>query len=204
MEMTNVYTKCISLWQPWATLLVRGFKKNETRSWPLNHRGRTLIHAAKRWTREQARLCASWPFNEYLDIRETLPLGCLVGVVDFARVDPVHECGVAFHSHEWHFGDYSPGRWVWQTSDRIEFTFPIPHRGAQGVVNVDIELPIDNAVPYCACPKCKKLIPDYDGFGVLAHRECGYCTHACRTGGVCEVCGDVKPTVTEGAAISHE
>lgn len=39
--------KCISLWQPWATLLAIGAKRFETRSWRCGHRGPLAIHAAK-------------------------------------------------------------------------------------------------------------------------------------------------------------
>lgn len=42
--------KCISLWQPWATLWAIGAKRIETRHWPTNHRGPILIHAAKKLT----------------------------------------------------------------------------------------------------------------------------------------------------------
>jgi len=47
-------------------------------------------------------------------------------------------------------------------------------------------------VPETQCPKCGAWIPDFDGFGVLAHLGpygCGYCKHASITGGVCSFCG---------------
>lgn len=40
--------RAISLWQPWASLVVLGAKKIETRHWSTNYRGPLLIHAAKR------------------------------------------------------------------------------------------------------------------------------------------------------------
>jgi len=39
--------KVLSLLQPWATLVVMGIKKIETRSWSTTHRGALLIHASK-------------------------------------------------------------------------------------------------------------------------------------------------------------
>lgn len=39
---------CITLWQPWASLIADGYKEFETRSWETNYRGTLLIHAAKR------------------------------------------------------------------------------------------------------------------------------------------------------------
>lgn len=57
---------CLSLWQPWASLLVGGVKRVETRGWPIKHRGPLLIHAAKRWDGSTARLCLGEPFRPAL------------------------------------------------------------------------------------------------------------------------------------------
>lgn len=60
--------------------------------------------------------------------------------------------------------------------------------------------------PTMACPKCGVELPDFDGFGVLAHvgshvgwpDGCGYCTHPARDydsalqGWVCGICGDIE------------
>jgi hypothetical protein len=58
--------KCLSLWQPWATLLVTGHKRVETRGWPIRHRGPLLVHAAKKWNRAAADLCLTEPFRSAL------------------------------------------------------------------------------------------------------------------------------------------
>lgn len=58
--------KAISLWQPWASLMVAGKKRVETRHWPLKHRGPLLIHAAKKWDQRLANLCLTKPFRESL------------------------------------------------------------------------------------------------------------------------------------------
>lgn len=39
--------KIITLKQPWATLIICGYKKYEFRSWKTNYRGKILIHAGK-------------------------------------------------------------------------------------------------------------------------------------------------------------
>lgn len=38
--------KALTIWQPWASLLVSGQKKYETRSWATAYRGPIAIHAA--------------------------------------------------------------------------------------------------------------------------------------------------------------
>lgn len=44
--------KVITLKQPWATLIVAGYKKYEFRSWKINYRGKILIHAGKSFDKE--------------------------------------------------------------------------------------------------------------------------------------------------------
>ncbi|HTV55212.1 MAG TPA: ASCH domain-containing protein, partial [Terriglobia bacterium] len=44
--------KALSIRQPWAWLIVNGFKPIENRSWNTNFRGRILIHASLKVDRE--------------------------------------------------------------------------------------------------------------------------------------------------------
>ena len=39
------------------------------------------------------------------------------------------------------------------------------------------------------CPKCEALVEDLDGFGVLFHDGCGYCSHPDVYDGACRACG---------------
>ncbi len=41
------------------------------------------------------------------------------------------------------------------------------------------------------CPMCGGYVEDLDGFGVLAHDACGYCSHPDRYGGECTICRHV-------------
>ncbi|KAF1046352.1 MAG: hypothetical protein GAK35_01037 [Herbaspirillum frisingense] len=82
--------KALSIRQPWATLIVLGYKDVENRSWPTRHRGPTLIHAAKGMTRgeyDDAKelvdqlICRGAQIH--LPAFEELPRGGFVGVADF-------------------------------------------------------------------------------------------------------------------------
>jgi hypothetical protein len=44
-------------------------------------------------------------------------------------------------------------------------------------------------VPQMQCPKCGEWLEDMDGFGVLAHDACGYCTHPSIADYRCMICG---------------
>ncbi len=39
--------KCLTVKQPWASLIIDGYKEYEFRSWKTNYRGKLLIHAGK-------------------------------------------------------------------------------------------------------------------------------------------------------------
>ena len=55
--MNNTSTLCLSVRQPWAWLIVNGFKDIENRTWPTKVRGRILIHASKTMTDDDYRDC---------------------------------------------------------------------------------------------------------------------------------------------------
>jgi hypothetical protein len=111
MSHPPIYT--LSMWQPWASLLVLGCKQFETRHWPIPQNKlprETAIHAAGRWTRDQRELCEQNTHiraaliehaptlarqvncgAHYLphvnlmlgDVAISLPLGCLIGMGAF-------------------------------------------------------------------------------------------------------------------------
>lgn len=41
------YMKVLTVKEPWASLIINGYKKYEFRSWKTNYRGKLLIHAGK-------------------------------------------------------------------------------------------------------------------------------------------------------------
>ena len=65
--------KALTIWQPWASLLVSGQKKYETRSWATAYRGPIAIHAAMRPVRRTIDALAAdreesgWDVLERLD-----------------------------------------------------------------------------------------------------------------------------------------
>lgn len=142
--------KCISLWQPWATMIALGLKQFETRHWSTNHRGPLAIHAAKRWTKEQQIFTAElldYPIiglvlaeHGYTQPGQ-LPLGGIVCTVNLHRmlttqyafdIDKIGEI-------EYMLGDYSAGRYAWQLMDVKRFDTFMPCVGRQGLFNVDLD-----------------------------------------------------------------
>lgn len=52
--------KALTIKEPWATLIIEGYKEYEFRSWKTNYRGKILIHAGKSLEKNQAK-----KFKEY-------------------------------------------------------------------------------------------------------------------------------------------
>ena len=64
--------KVITIKQPWATLIVEGYKRFEFRSWKTNYRGDILIHAGKGIDKE-----AMERLKKYLP--DEIPIGKIIG-----------------------------------------------------------------------------------------------------------------------------
>ena len=137
--------RCITIWQPWASLIAYGYKRFETRSWATKYRGPIAIHAGKTFNKR-----VFWDLVDhyYSDDRmnEDLPTGAIIAVaelVDCWKVVEEHlleaqlpgEKRVKFLDvKEIPFGDFTPGRYAWELANvqRIE---PIPMKGQQGLWN---------------------------------------------------------------------
>ena len=113
--------KALSLWQPWAQLIVTGEKLVETRGWPTKIRGKIAIHAAKRKP------------DKTLHFAD-LPLGAVVGTVEIIDCLPIE----ALYGSEYDtplersYGDWAQGRYGWILRNPKRFDAPIPAAGHQG------------------------------------------------------------------------
>lgn len=125
--------KVLSLLQPWATLVIIGAKKIETRSWQTTHRGPMLIHAS---LGKAGSIFAGQPhFKKYISDFKALPFGVIIGQVNLTAILKVE--GFALPDKKMNeltleekiFGDYSSGRYGWVLKDPIEFENKIPARG---------------------------------------------------------------------------
>ena len=138
----GVKMKCLSLTQPWATLVVTGKKQYETRSWSTRYRGPLLIHAAKGYP-------VSAEMFAYQQVKAgrlvappagpSLPHGAIIGQVDLIGVwstdNPILRDELTDVERE--LGDYSPGRFAWALAYPVSFACHIVQRGALGLFNVD-------------------------------------------------------------------
>jgi hypothetical protein len=119
--------KCLSIRQPWAWLVVNGWKNIENRTWRTRYRGDLLIHAAVAVTRADYEACRIFVDGIHADLAmpayEDLPRGGIVGEVT------VLDC-VRGHTSPWFTG---PVGWV--LADALECRL-IPWHGRQGLFDV--------------------------------------------------------------------
>lgn len=139
--------QALSLWQPWAQLVVLGAKRIDTRSWSTRWRGWIWIHASKKITKVGRQLANEDPiFREALApwIFSVLPRGEIVGAVsldailrteqlDDNRMTLMGIYGATRISIEREFGDFTPGRYGWYLKHPFQLSEPFEIKGSLGL-----------------------------------------------------------------------
>lgn len=122
---------CITLWQPWASLIAQGMKQYETRSWATSHRGRLGIHAAKAKNSKAEKAAIAYFQSQGLS---TIPFGSLICIVDLTACICIGEDFISKQSEfEIGAGDWSIGRYAWKLENVRVLSEPIPITGKQGL-----------------------------------------------------------------------
>lgn len=109
----------LSVHQPWASLIVNGYKDVENRTWCTNHRGPLLIHASHKYVDHDGWSAYSLLLGGRLD---DLPRGAIIGRVE------VIDC-VRDSTSSWAF----PGHWHWLLADPAHFAEPVVANGRRGL-----------------------------------------------------------------------
>ncbi len=137
--------KCLSVAQPWASLLVLGLKHFETRPWYTAYRGPLAIHASKTRSAAARALCRQEPFRSLLAAAGLahpgdLPVGHILGGVEVADCVRVEELNDVSDTQRC-LGDFSPGRWAWRVHRPVRLSVPLPARGQLGLFHLDVPSP---------------------------------------------------------------
>ena len=127
--------KALTIKQPWASLIIEGYKKYEFRSWKTNYRGKILIHAGLSLEKDvQER------FKDYnLDYK----LGYIIGeaeIVDCILVDEkfneeLRNIDPIVYGRSKHVENYA-----WKLENIKKYDNPIPYKGKLGLWNYEGEL----------------------------------------------------------------
>ena len=140
---------CLTLTQPWATLMACGAKRTETRSWSTSYQGVLGIHAGKNWKRADIERCFEPPFSTALKAAgiqtpADLPRGDVIAILhlhDVARIKVrewdgaviVERMEMPVKDDELPFGLYTPGRFGWRTTNGRALAEPVPATGRLGL-----------------------------------------------------------------------
>ena len=168
---------CLSVRQPWAWLIIQGYKNIENRSQRCHKRGTIALHASTTNTRNEYAAALALIADRGLDILlppiDDLVTGAIVGLVDIVGC-------VTESDSPWFTGEYG---WV---LDNPRSGIPVPQKGQQGFFPVEYEFSPPPIVqrfqrfieppnyPYGQCWKCKGAvrIPGLDRY--LCAGDCGW------------------------------
>ena len=100
--------KALSIRQPWAWLIVNGFKDVENRDWSTNYRGEFLIHASKGMTRLEYLQAGQFVESVSLGAFELPPIEDLDrgGIVGSAVLTTVFNHETDWFKSPWFTGEY--------------------------------------------------------------------------------------------------
>ncbi|GFY56034.1 activating signal cointegrator 1 [Trichonephila inaurata madagascariensis] len=125
---------CLSLHQPYASLLVAGIKKHEGRVWYTSYRGRLWIHSAGKIPTKQDIADLENMYRHIYDDCEfpkSYPHGCLLGCVDLVDCLPQDEYKIQYPEGE----IASPYVFICENAQELSIKFPM--KGKHKIFKLD-------------------------------------------------------------------
>ena len=130
--------KVLSVKEPFATLILNGIKKIETRSWKTNYRGELFIHASGK-TFAKEFLINDFVINLIKDMDMNYGnIICKCNLVDCVYMDDKFIKNIKKNQIEYNCGEYKVGRYAWIIDD-IKPIYLIPTKGKLNIWNYDGE-----------------------------------------------------------------
>lgn len=131
--------KVLTLIQPWATLVILGEKKIETRSWKTHYRGEIAIHAGKKVDKSVfEEPYYKDVFKKYNLTPDNIIRSSIIGTCSIIDVKRTEELVGIISERERAFGNYCPDRFGWILDD-IKPIEPIRNvKGMLGFWSFDI------------------------------------------------------------------
>lgn len=139
--MTTV--KAITLYQPYASLIIAGQKRFETRTWGVEWSGLLVIHAGKTLEVDSGnRVFMYHLLASGMGDPRKLPMGAALGVVWKGKCYRAQSVIPHIDEREKIFGGFEGEKRVaWELSNPVAFAQPIPMKGSQGLWDYPLSLP---------------------------------------------------------------
>ena len=115
----------LSIRQPWAWLIVQGYKDIENRTWATKFQGRIYVHAGLRTMAADFPEQRAYLENSRITVPDDLPRGAIVGEVTITGC-------VATSDSPWFCGPFG-----FTLSQPVSYDTPIPYRGRLGLFQVE-------------------------------------------------------------------
>lgn len=125
--------KVLTIRQPWASLIIHGYKKFEFRSWQTKYRGELLIHAGKNVDKE-----AYSRLKKY--INDDMPLGKIIGkveLVDCIKTSQEFLTDLRKENKEVYRESIFNEKYAWQVKVLEKYDTPIEVKGKLGLWNYE-------------------------------------------------------------------
>lgn len=122
--------KALTVKEPWASLIINGYKKYEFRSWKTNYRGKLLIHAGLSLDRAVTDKFSDYnlEYGQGEIIGEATLTDCIL--VDGKLNMELKEKDSLVYGHSDHTGIYA-----WKLDNVIKYDKPIKCKGKLGLWN---------------------------------------------------------------------
>ena len=124
--------KVLTIKEPWASLIIEGYKKYEFRSWKTNYRGKILIHAGMTIEKDMLKRFKDYKFtcNPGYIIGEATLVDCILVDEKFneelKKIDPV------VYGRNNHVNMYA-----WKLENVIKYNHLVPVKGKLGLWNYE-------------------------------------------------------------------
>lgn len=126
--------KALTIKEPWATLIIDGYKKYEFRSWKTNYRGKILIHAGVSEEKDMLKKFKDYNLNcsKGMIIGEALLTDCILVTKEFE--EELLKIDKTVYGRESHEMTYA-----WKLENVIKYDKPILIKGKLGLWNYEEE-----------------------------------------------------------------
>ena len=135
LKLEDNAMKVLTIKQPWATLIMQGYKRFEFRSWQTEYRGDLLIHAGKGIDKEAIKR-----LEKYLP--EELPFGKILGkvtLVDCIKMSPEFKERLLKENRDIYTKSSFQENYGWQMDNVQVFEEPIEAKGHLSLWEYNIE-----------------------------------------------------------------
>lgn len=124
--------KVLTIKEPWASLIISGYKEYEFRSWKTNYRGKILIHSGLSLERDNALKFKDYYLNYGRGeiIGEAILTDCIPVTKDFE--DDLYKINPLVYGKSEHTRVYA-----WRLENIVMYEERIPCRGKLGLWNYD-------------------------------------------------------------------